>query len=193
MLPNIKNFLIIYFLFIGLKNSFAQDSKQDIQRDFINYSKLISENKIDQALEYVNPKLFTLIPRDQMKSLLEAVYKMPNIEYKISIPKIINFSESKNIDNISYVKLETISPIEMKFKDIELDDQKLAGMTKSFEAKFGEGNVSFDKKTGFFIIKAKKQIIASSTDNNKNWKFITIDNPKMKSLLAKIIPVELLE
>lgn len=81
----------------------------------------------------------------------------------------------------------------MKFKDIELDDQKLALMTKSFEGKFGEGNVSFDKKTGFFIIKAKKQIIASSTDNNKNWKFITVDNPKMKELLAKIIPAELLD
>ncbi|MDQ8054291.1 MAG: hypothetical protein REI78_14760 [Pedobacter sp.] len=188
-----KRLLLICLLAIASKPLAAQNVNGAIQRDFSSYSKLVSERKIDQSLEYINPKLFELFPKDQMKSLLEAVYKLPNIEYKLGIPAITGFGEPKLVDGASYVKLEIVSPLEMKFKDMELDDESLAGMTKSFEAKFGEGNVSFDKTTGFFKVKAKKQVIASSTDKGENWKFVTVDNPKMKALLSKIIPAELLE
>lgn len=129
-----------------------------------------------------------------MKSLLEAVFKMPNIEYKISTPIFEEISEAKRIENIDYIKIKYISPIEMKFKDLNLSDEsKLQTMQNSFETKFGKGNVVFDKETRFFKIKAKKEVVASSTDDKNNWKFITVDNPRMKALLAKIIPSEILE
>lgn len=53
-------------------------------------------------------------------------------------------------------------------------------------------NVKYDKPTGFFKINAEKIIIANSTDENQNWKFLTVDNPRMKTILEKIIPAELL-
>jgi len=143
-------------------------------------------------LDYSNPKLFELIPRDEMKSLMEAVYKMPNIEYKTGNLTFLKFDELKKIENDNYVKFYIISPIEMKFKDIENTEEQISKMTKNFETKFGVGNVNFDKETGFYKINAEKIIIASSNDNLVDWKFVTVDNPKMKFLLEKIIPSELL-
>ena len=127
-----------------------------------------------------------------MKNLMEAVYKMPNLEYKTGIPTFLKFDELKKIENINYVKFYIISPIEMKFNDIENSEEKVLQMTKNFETKFGVGNVKFDNESGFYKINAEKIIIANSDSNLLDWKFVTVDNPKMKLLLEKIIPSELL-
>ena len=164
----------------------------EIKKDFNDYFNLISERKIDDALNYTNPKLFEIVPKEQMKNVMEAVYKMPTIEYKTGIATFLKFEELKKIENINYVKFYIISPIEMKFKDIENTEEKVLQMTKNFEAKFGVGNVEFDKNSGFYKIKAEKVIIGSSDNELLEWKFVTVDNPKMKVLLEKFIPKELL-
>lgn len=189
-----KKILLLVALVVNLNYSFAQTTKQNIERDFINFNQLISEKNIDAALEYSYPKLFEIIPKETMKSLLEAVYKIPNIEYKISTPIINAISDVKSIDNIDYVKIQYISPFEMKMKDIDLNDEhKLQMLLQSFENKFGKANVDLDKTSGFFKINAQKEVIAISTNNKNDWKFVTIDNPRMKVLLEKIIPSEVLE
>lgn len=170
----------------------GQDVNKEIEADFIAYSSLISEKNVEAALDYTNPKLFELFPREQMKSMLEAVYNMPNIEYKTGVPTFLKFDSVKQIDSVFYVKFYIISPIEMKFTDIEVTPENVSGMTKSLEARFGYGKVAYDEATGFFIINAEKIIIANSDENLKDWTFITVDNPRMKVLLEKIIPSELL-
>jgi hypothetical protein len=175
-------------------NSLGQqiDINEEVKKDFTAYFNLIGEGQIENSLEYINPKLFEIIPREQMRNLMEAVYKMPNIEYKVGIPKFLKFEELKIIENSNYVKFFIISPIEMKFKDIKNSKEKILEMTKNFETKFGVGNVKFDKQSGFYKINAEKIIIANSNNNLLDWKFVTVDNPKMKVLLEKIIPSELL-
>ena len=56
------------------------------------------------------------------------------------------------------------------------------------------GNPDFkaDKESGFYKINAEKVIIASCDNELVEWKFVTVDNPKMKVLLEKFIPKELL-
>lgn len=189
-----KKLIFLTGLFLSLNYTSAQTARQNVEKDFKNYSQLVSENKIDDALEYTNPQLFEIIPKESMKSLLEAVFKMPNIEYKISAPLINEISEVKRIENIDYIKIKYISPIEMKMKDLDVSNEtKLQMLRNSFETKFGKGNVAFDKRSGFFKINASKEVVATSTDNKNNWKFITVDNPRMKTLLEKIIPSEILE
>ncbi|MGX9985442.1 hypothetical protein [Soonwooa purpurea] len=189
-----KKIIFLASLFLSINFVFAQTAKQNVEKDFKKYSQLVSENKIDAALEYTNPKLFEIIPKESMKSLLEAVFKMPNIEYKISSPILNEISDVKRIENTDYIKIKYISPIEMKMKDFDLSDEsKIQTLLHSFETKFGKGNVAFDKESGFFKINAEKEVVATSTDDKNSWKFITVDNPRMKALLGKIIPSEILE
>ena len=186
--------LITIFAFLQTLISFGQEANvnNEIKKDFNDYFNLIAERKIDDALNYSNPKLFEIVPREQMKNLIEAVYKMPNIEYKTGTATFLKFEELKKIENVNYVKFYIKSPIEMKFNDIELTIDKRTQMINNFEAKFGKGNVVFDEVSGFFKINAEKVIIASSDEKLVDWKFLTIDNPRMKMMLEKVIPSELL-
>lgn len=170
----------------------AQNFTEEIKNDFNEYSKLISDRNIDKALDYSNPKFFEIVSKEQMKILLEAVYNMPNIEFKTGQASFIKFDELKKIDGVNYVKFYIKSPIAMKFKDIEMSADEKIQMINNFEAKFGKGNVVFDEVSGFFRVNAEKVIIASSDDRLVDWKFLTIDNPRMKSMLEKVIPAELL-
>lgn len=184
--------LITLLMVLQTMISFGQvNVNNEIKRDFIDYSNLIAERKTDEALNYINPTLFEFIPKEQMKSVMEAFYKMPNIEYKTGISTFVKFEELVNVEGVNYVKCNIISPIEMKFADIENTEEKVAQMIENFETKFGVGNVQFIKETGFYKINAEKIIIASS-DDLLDWKFVTVDNPKMKALLEKFIPEELL-
>jgi len=164
---NLKLIISSVTIFISIIG-FGQeiDVNSEIRKDFTDYFNLISEKKIESALDYSNPKLFELIPRDEMKSLMEAVYKMPNIEYKTGNLTFLKFDELKKIENDNYVKFYIISPIEMKFKDIENTEEQISKMTKNFETKFGVGNVNFDKETGFYKINAEKIIRVIYIKNN---------------------------
>ena len=186
-----KYFFTAILIILGFYGN-AQNFTEEIKNDFNEYSRLIADKNIDKALDYTNPKLFEIVPKEQMKSLLEAVYNMPNIEYKTGQASFINFDELKKIDGVNYVKFFIKSPIEMKFNDIELTIDKRTQMINNFEAKFGKGNVVFDEVSGFFKINAEKVIIASSDEKLVDWKFLTIDNPRMKMMLEKVIPSELL-
>lgn len=184
------------FLLIGLLLSFqfsnAQTAKQNVERDFKQYCKLIEEKKTAQALEYINPKIFEIISKEDMKRMMDAVYKMPNIEYKITLPIITEMSESQKIGNVDYLKFKIVSPLELRLTNMEMSESNISMLLHSLELKFGNGNVKYDESTGFFKINAHKKVVASSTDNQHNWKFITIDNEDMKVLLEKIIPAEIL-
>jgi hypothetical protein len=188
-----KQIITILAFFQTLISLGQVNVNDEVKKDFTDYFNLIAERKIDEALNYTNPKLFEIVPKEQMKNLMQAVYKMPTIEYKTGNATFLKFDELKNIENVNYVKFLIISPIEMKFTDIENTEEKVSQMTKNFEAKFGVGNVEFDKNSGFYKINAEKVIIASSDNELLEWKFVTVDNPKMKALLEKFIPKELLE
>lgn len=188
-----KKYILLGLSLMFFNSSIAQTTSEKIETDFVNYTNLIIDKKIDEAIEYTNPKLFEIFTRTQMKSLLEMVYNMPNIEYKMNLPTNIEVGDIIRIDNIDYAKMNIISPIEMKFKDMEATKENIFLLKANFEIKFGEGNVTYDEKTDFYKINTRKKIIASSTDNGENWKFIVVDNPKMEDILKKIIPAELFE
>jgi hypothetical protein len=186
---------VILTLILGFSfNAFAQDSDaiEAVKKDFLDYYRLLAEQKIDSALDYSNPRLFEVIPRDQIKSLMEALYQMPDMEYKTGMPTFLKFEEVVEIDNMNYLKFYISSPAEMKFNSIESSDENVMRMTKNLEMRFGFGNVQFDKETGYYKINAEKTIIASSEKTLMGWQFVTVDNPKMKALLEQIIPAEVL-
>ena len=173
---------------------FGQDVTNEIKKDFNDWSNLISKKEIGIAIDnYANPKIFELMPREQFKNIMESVFKNPNIEFKIAKPIFLKFEEIKKINEINYVKFYITSPIEIKLKDFELSKENISQMITNYELKFGNGKVVFDYETGFFKINAEKIIIANADDKLQEWRFVVIDNPRMKELLQKILPSQLFD
>lgn len=155
------------------------------------FSRLVVENKMEAGVDYMNPRFFEIIPKDQFLKMMKATINNPFLEMKLSLPTIKEIGEVLNIENTDYVKIKVLGPFKMKVKDLETDE--IQEFQDELETTHGKENVSYDKETGFFVINATKEVIGSSMDGKKNWKFVEVDSPDMKNRLKRIVPAEILD
>jgi hypothetical protein len=191
--------ILFIVLFISGFLSKAQSVNQTIERQFKMYSRLIVDRKINEALNYTNPEMFKIVPRERMVATMEEIFKNPQVDLKTLMPTVSDFEPVKKINGKNYVRFKSHTVVEMKFnsdsKQPQTAEEKMVAreMTAAaVEQKFGKENVSYNESTGFYKVKSTKAVVASS-DDLKDWKFVVVDNPKMKTMLATFIPAELLE
>lgn len=187
--------LILLFISAGVVVK-AQQAQKDIEEQFLKYTHLLIEKKFKESTGYVIEDFFTIIPKETLIEVMEKTFNDPNLSFAIDSPKVISISQSKTIKGKQYAKLQYSNIIHMKMNvgqsDAVLPDSaQLEFMTLALQGQFGEDNVKFNKEKNTYSIYAKKDAIAQTTDN-KNWKFIVVEE-KQLPLLKKIIPKELLE
>jgi hypothetical protein len=193
-----KKVLSVVFFVSGFLAG-AQSVNQTIEKQFKMYSKLIIDHKINEALNYTNPEMFKIVPREQMVTTMEEIFKNPQVDLKTLMPTVSGFEPVRKINGKNYVRFKSHTVIEMKFntqpKEAQTAEEKMVAremMATAIEQKFGKDNVTYNEATGFYKVKSTKSVVASS-DDLKDWKFIVVENPKMKPMLSKFIPAELLE
>lgn len=192
--------IMLFLLLVVMLPVRAQDVNAAIARQFQQYSQLVIDKDIEAALDYTNEDLFTIIPREQLKAVMESVFNMPSLEYKAELPKILAFEPLKTIDGAHYVRFKHEARLQMKFLDEAGQPAKTAAELKehqalllsTFQGKYGQDNVTFDEASGFYNIRTVKWAVAKSKDR-KDWKFAVVDNARMKALLEKFIPKEMLD
>lgn len=193
-----KHLKLIFFVFLfTITNSlYSQTVNETIEKQFIEYSQLVIDKEFDKALDYAFEEIFEIIPREQMVKMMEMVLNSIDGEYKVLPPKVKNISEIIKIDGVNYVKMQSLSEIQIKFFELEDDEDremKIPLYKLSFEKTFGVGNVKYNEETHFFEISPIKNIIAKSDDKLKDWKFAVVENDNQKLILERFIPKQLFE
>lgn len=190
----LKSILFIFLCTITT-NLYAQAVNETIEKQFTEYSQLVIDKEFDKALNYAPEEIFEVIPREQMVKMMEMVLSSSDFEYKATLPKVLSISDLIKIEEVNYVKIKTSSEVEMKFSELEEDEDREMNIPLyklSFEKKFGVGNVKYNEETHFFEINATKNAIAKSNDL-KEWKFVIVENDNQKLILERFIPKELFE
>jgi hypothetical protein len=195
-----KHLSTIVLFLLSAPYLLGQDIKSEISRQFIEYSQLIIDKNFEMAMDYTIEDIFTIIPRQELKKVMESVFNTPSIEFKLHLPEIDNIDRLTVVDGTSYARLTTKSNIEMKFvgdaegnSPASLDNNEREELfTAMLKQQFGADHVVRDKLSGFYTVTGTKIVIAKSYDN-KSWKFAVVDNPGMKVLLGRFFPKELLE
>lgn len=190
----LKSILFIFLCTITT-NLYAQAVNETIEKQFTEYSQLVIDKEFDKALNYAPEEIFEVIPREQMVKMMEMVLSSSDFEYKATLPKVLSISDLIKIEEVNYVKIKTSSEVQMKFSELEEDEDREMNIPLyklSFEKKFGVGNVKYNEETHFFEINATKNAIAKSNDL-KEWKFVIVENDNQKLILERFIPKELFE
>lgn len=190
----LKSILFIFLCTITT-NLYAQAVNETIEKQFTEYSQLVIDKEFDKALNYAPEEIFEVIPREQMVKMMEMVLSSSDFEYKATLPKVLSISDLIKIEEVNYVKIKTSSEVQIKFSELEEDEDREMNIPLyklSFEKKFGVGNVKYNEETHFFEINATKNAIAKSNDL-KEWKFVIVENDNQKLILERFIPKELFE
>lgn len=185
----LKTVLSVTVLFLSA-TIHAQAYKDSIRNQFLNYSGLLSKKELAKSMDYMNPGIFRIIPKDQLLAAIEQAYNNPEMNFEVEMPTITAVEDSKVIDGQHYAKLRYSGYLKMRFVDADAGEQDTAMLKGLLQGQFGENNVTYNAATGFYRILAQKNVIANSLDARK-WTFAVVEE-KQKPLLEKFIPKELL-
>lgn len=180
------------FLLSGAPLLKSQDINIQLIRDFTRYNTLLIEKNFEEAVKFTHPKLFDFITKEELIKKLATAYDMKNMEYHPYLPSIISFSDPVIHNQGVFIKIAFSSAFDIKFLDKDFTESNYTSTLHDLERKFGQGNVTYYPETQIFTIQSIKNAIACSYDQEKNWTFITIDNPKAFYILESIVPKELL-
>lgn len=179
----LKLTLIVTLLFAQL--TFAQDLnalKVGAQKIYVATTTL----DYDVILESTYPKIFDIVPKEQMKEMLAATFS-GNEQMKIKLLTIepdFKFGDIKKIEQQTFCLIEHNLGLELTLTE-KIEGEEIQLMIDLMKEAMESDSVSFNKETNTFTINKKSTMIGISDAETKNqWKFINRD--KKNVLVTKL-------
>lgn len=182
-------FLFVLLSFISFAQTKVNTDDIAIKKNLTYFVNSIKTKKIDQAVNCIYPKFFTIIPKEQMTQVLNLTYNNPFMKIEVqdlqfgSIEKPELFSgEYFSIANY-YLK--------MKCNVSSMNDDMKKKMNAALVGKYGKNNVQYLANEGSYLINANMKACAVSKDK-KYWKFVMLEK-EYKTELVKVLPKKVLD
>lgn len=182
-----KILFFAFFLFQTI-TILAQDMASLKTEALKSYKASVNMN-FDAIFETTYPKVFDIIPQEQMKMMFGQM--MENEQFSIKLVEVepgFTFGEIKKIEGKTFCFVDHNNVMLMKFKEPMADAES---MVEIFKSSMNAEKVTYDKVSNSFRIETHSTLIAVADDLTKNqWKFLNKDKEnKMFSMLfdAKIV------
>ncbi len=178
-----KKILFTLLLFITIFKSFAQDKnalEEGANRVYLNTTK----GNYEALLNDTYPKLFELIPKDKMLTVLKSMLQTDAYIMDIlEAPANFEFGEIKHIGKGYYclVKYDMLS--KMTFTE-PLSQEEAQQMVVNLKAAMKTEDVTFNPNFNSFTIKSRADLIAINNENtNGKWTYMNRGAEKMMDKL----------
>jgi hypothetical protein len=168
-----KSILLITFLISTTFSTVAQDMttlKVEAKKAYESSANM----NYDAIFETTYPKVFDIIPKDQMKAMFEQM--MTNEQFTIKLVQVepnLSFGKIKKIGKQTFCLVDHDNVMEMTFNE-PMEDPEM--MTDVFKSSMDAMEVTYDKLKNTFKIKMRSTLIAVADDLTSNkWKFLNKD------------------
>lgn len=168
----LKNTLLC-FLFLSTLSSVAQD-KESLKKEANKAYVAAANLDFDKIFETTYPKVFEIVPKEQMKKMFSQMMDNPEFSIKlIEVDPEFTFGDIKKIKNQTFCVIEHNNKMKMIFKEA-LDEPEM--MTDIFKSSMGATEVLYDKTDKSYLISIRSTMIAVADETTKNeWKFLNKD------------------
>lgn len=172
--------------------SFAQKANADdqaIRKSLVYFANTIKYKKLDQTIDAIYPKFFTVVNKDQFTQMLNMTYNNPFVKIAVQDMKFISVGKPELVDGEYF----SVSSYYLKLKaDVSsMNDDMKKKISEMLSKKYGKGSVEELSKENAYIINAPMKMVAVSKDR-KNWKVVFADK-EYKSQLEKVLPKKILD
>lgn len=196
-ISNIKNIMktkSLLFLFVLLSfMSFAQKTANPddaaIKKNLTYFVNTIKAKKIDQSVNCIYPKFFTVIPKDQMTQILNMTYNNPFMKIEVQDFKFGTIEKPELISG-EYFSIANYF-LTLKCNVGSLNDDMKKKINSVLAGKYGKNNVKYLANESAYVINANMKACAVSKDR-KYWKFVIVEK-EYKPQLVKVLPKKVLD
>jgi len=180
------------FILISLF-SFAQkkvnSDDQAIRKSMVYFANTIKYKKLDQTVDSIYPKFFTIVNKEQFSQMLNMTYNNPFVKIDVLDMKFISVGKPELVEGENF----SITSYYLKLKaDVSsMNEQMKKSVSEMLEKKYGKGSVEYLAKEDAYIINAPMKMVAVSKDK-KDWKVVFADK-EYKKQLTKVLPKKILD
>ncbi|MGX5683398.1 hypothetical protein ACWKWW_02460 [Chryseobacterium cucumeris] len=182
-------FLFVLLSFMGFSQSGASPDDAAIKKSLTYFVNSIQAKQMDQAVNGIYPKFFTIVSKEQMTQILNMTYNNPFMKIEVEDLKFGNIEKPELITGEYF----SVTPYFLKLKCnvSSLNDDMKKRMNGALTAKYGANNVKYVASEGSYLINAAMKACAVSKDK-KTWKFVILEK-EYKKELVKILPKKILD
>jgi hypothetical protein len=180
-------FLFLSFFFLAAHAQKSTDPLLDTRlQEYLSFTRQLN---FDKAMDYMHPRLFAIVPKDQLiQSMVQA---FSNEEIKITFDSMAIASVSPIYKHLkaSYRKVDYYMAMTIALGDsMDLKNKQIASiMLKSFQTSFPGKKIVVDAENNAIRVAGKELMFAIRDPEAANWMFLGYDrsNP---ALLARLYP-----
>lgn len=178
-MKNTKFFGVAILLLVTVSLS-GQSQEDAIKKDIETYFKLLQEEKISEALDWVHPDLIGMIGKEMFLAQYEEMLKQASFgDMAIkTVSEIYSSEEKGDFALVSY-------KFAMDYDVSSMEGQAKQIFFSSMKNQFGEATLDGD----LVKVKADREMFAVSKTDYEGWRILDYDKG-MKMILTTIIPEE---
>lgn len=160
---------------------------QELKVALNQYTEATINNDVPKLIDFVYPKVFTVVPKEKMSEVLTAAYATGRVP-KVRDIKHISIEPIKKYDNGMFSVITSSMTTDIKSPrpdNAEFEAHMLSVLQKELA---GRGTINFNQETHIFTINHTDKTIA--IDENSGWKFAGMTQAKKyaeKGLLPQAI------
>ncbi|MFL9832840.1 hypothetical protein [Chryseobacterium terrae] len=180
--------LLILISFFSLAQNINADD-QAIRKSMVYFANTIKYKKLDQTVDSIYPKFFTIVNKEQFTQMLNMTYNNPFVKIDVLDMKFISVGKPELVDGENF----SITSYYLKLKaDVSsMNEEMKKNISEMLTKKYGQGTVEYLAKEGSYVINAPMKMVAVSKDK-KNWKVVFADK-EYKKQLTKVLPKKILD
>ncbi|MCC3214322.1 hypothetical protein LIV57_03505 [Chryseobacterium sp. X308] len=182
-------FLFIMLSLMAFSQTKANPDDAAIKKSLTYFVNSIQAKQMNQAVNGIYPKFFTIVSKEQMTQILNMTYNNPFMKIEVQDLKFGNIEKPELITGEYF----SVTPYFLKLKCnvSSLNDDMKKRMSGALTAKYGANNVKYVASEGSYLINAVMKACAVSKDK-KTWKFVILEK-EYKKELVKILPKKILD
>ncbi|MBU1668681.1 hypothetical protein KKC13_09690 [bacterium] len=155
----------------------ASDTKEmkGLKRALNEYTEATLNNDVPKLINFVYPKVFTVVPKEKMTEVLTAAYATGRVP-KVKTVKHIHIEPTEKYDMGIFSIITSSMTTELKSPRPDNADFE-AYMLQMLQNELADkGNVNFDQENHIFTINHTDKTLA--LNENEGWKFAGINQAK---------------
>ena len=181
--------IFIFTAYFSFAQTKVNPDDQAIRKSLVYFVNTIKYKKIDQAVECIYPKFFTINSKEQITQLLNMTYNNPFVKIDVQDMKFGTVGKPELISGEYFSLSNYYLTMKANVSSMNEDMKKKAG--EMMTSKYGKTNVKYIANEGSYVITAPMKVCAVSKDR-KTWKLVFTDN-EFKSQLVKVLPKKILD
>lgn len=187
-----NRYLIALYLTILSITGYAQpDSSLQVRLD--SFFRLTHLKDLDRVLDFTYPKLFSIVPRDQMMEVMKSTFDNEEMTMALDSLQVLKYYPMLVTEEGSFMQMDYSMVLRMQFKEAAEDSmdnpEKMEQIVSLLSLKYGQGNVRYDTDRKQIVILVKSPLLAIKDRYSPQWTFINFkkDEEITPMLLSKDI------